>query len=71
MSGAVFSAEALDANRNGQLSGGQRREIQAGLDRKHSRLTGLVGRAFDPLAKDLQAGYVESIEGAIRKTPAV
>jgi hypothetical protein len=69
MSGAVFSAEALDANRNGQLSAGQRRELQAGLGRKHSGLTGLVGRALDPLAKDLQAGCVESIEGAIRKRP--
>lgn len=69
MSGAVFSAEALDSNRNGQLSAGQRRELQAGLHRKHSGLTGLVGRAFDPLAKDLQAGRVESIEGAITKKP--
>jgi hypothetical protein len=67
MSGAVFSAEALDANRNGQLSAGQRRGLQAGLGRKHSGLAGLVGRAFDPLAKDLQAGRVESIEGAITK----
>lgn len=69
MSGAVFSAEALDANRNGQLSAGQRRELQAGLGRKHSGLTGLVGRTFDPLAKDLQDGRVESIEGAITKRP--
>jgi hypothetical protein len=30
-------------------------------------LTGLIGRAFDPLSKDLSTGQVESVEGAITK----
>jgi hypothetical protein len=67
MSDTVFSADALGANRIGQLSSAQLSELKAGFHRKHSGLTGLVGRAFDPLSKDLKAGQVESIEGAITK----
>ncbi|MFL5829131.1 MAG: hypothetical protein ACJ76X_04380 [Solirubrobacteraceae bacterium] len=63
----VFSADALDANQNGRLSADQLRALETGIKSKHSGLTGLVGRAFDPLVKDAKAGRVERVEGAGRK----
>ena len=69
MTAEVFSPEALDANRNGELSDDQRSELESGLDRKHSGLTGLIGRRLDPLADDVKTARVESIEGvATRRT---
>ena len=52
----VFSADALDANQNGRLSADQLRALETGIKSKHSGLTGLVGRAFDPLVKDAKTG---------------
>lgn len=66
---AVFSAESLDANRNGQLSDWQRRALRNGLGWRHSGLTGLVGRAVDPVARDVEAGFVQYMDGAMRKLP--
>jgi len=67
MTDMVFLADALDANRGGRLSEGQRRQLQEGLDFKHKGLLGSVARGFDRLAKDLEAGRVENVEGAITK----
>ena len=52
----------------GTVPGGQRDGLQEGLGRKHSGLTGIISRAVDPLAKDVDAGEVSSIEGAITKS---
>jgi len=65
---AVFLTDALEANRSGRLTDAQRYGLQEGLARKHSGLTGIVSRALDPLAKDVDAGEVSSIEGAITKS---
>ena len=67
MTDMVFLADALDANRSGQLGEGQLRELQSGLDFKHKGLLGSVVRGFDRLAKDVEAGQVENVEGAITK----
>jgi hypothetical protein len=64
---ASFLPDSLDANRSGQLSARQVQGLQAGMDYKHSGLMGFVGRRFDRFAKDLDAGEVDSIEGAISK----
>jgi hypothetical protein len=67
MTDVAFVPDALDANRSGRLSASQVQGLRTGLDRKHTGLMGLVGRRFDRLAKDLDAGQVVSIEGAITK----
>ena len=68
MSDTVVSADGLDANRSGQLTVEQQHRLRDGLDRKHSGLTGLIGRAADPLVKDLKAGRVDNSEGAATKS---
>lgn len=58
---------ALAANRNGRLSDAQQRQLEAGVRARHTGITGLVGRHFDSRLKDVEAGAVQSIEGAITK----
>jgi hypothetical protein len=65
MSDSAFAANALDVNRPGQLSAEQRRELEAAVNRKMGRVMGLVLRRSDSLTKDLRAGEVQSIEGAV------
>ena len=67
MSDAAFQPEALAANQGGQLSDPQRDHLKDMLAMQHGGLAGLVGRAVDPIAWDVKAGRVESIEGAILK----
>ena len=61
------SEEALEANRAGRLSDPQRRELDAAARQHHAGVMGLALRRFLPLGKDVQAGRVESIEGAVTK----
>ncbi len=67
MTDLAFFPDALEANRSGQLSASQLQGLQTAVDRKHTGLMGLVGRRFDRFAKDLDAGQIESVEGAITK----
>jgi hypothetical protein len=69
MNGAAFSPESLDANRSGLLSDWQRSTLKNVLSTRHSGLAGLVGRAVDPMARDVQDGWVQVIEGALAKPP--
>jgi hypothetical protein len=59
--------EALEANRAGRLSDQQRRELDAAARQHHRGVLGLAFRRTLPLGKDVQAGRVESIEGAVTK----
>lgn len=67
MGEALLYEQALEANRAGRLDDEQRREIEAGLRARHSGLTGLVSMRVDTRSRDLKAGVVESVEGAITK----
>ena len=67
MSDSVFAPNALDANRTGQLGAEQRAELEAAVSRNLGRIMGVALRRSYPLAKDLPAGHVESIEGAVTK----
>ncbi len=59
--------EALAANRAGRLSDQQRRELDAAARQHHGGVVGLAFRRFLPLGKDVQAGRVDAIEGAVTK----
>ena len=63
MSDMVFSADALDANRSGQLTPEQVHALKTWLGAIHGAVSGLVGRQLDPLAWDLKAGQVEPSKG--------
>jgi hypothetical protein len=65
----VFAGDAVETNRNGQLTREQASEVEGMLDRRHGGITGLIGRALDPIAKDLREGRVETIEGPARDKP--
>ena len=59
--------DALDANRNGQLSPQQVQTPRTWLSSIHGGISGLIGRQVDPLAWDVKAGKVETIEGAMTR----
>jgi hypothetical protein len=61
------SEEALEANRAGRLSEQQRRELDAAARQHHGGVVGLAFRRVLPLGKDVQAGRVDAIEGAVTK----
>jgi hypothetical protein len=67
----VFTPDALDANRRGQLTPEQAKAVRNSIDNKHSGVTGLVAaaaeRAASPRGRDLAEGRVESVEGPFRK----
>jgi hypothetical protein len=67
MSDMVFLADALDANRSGRLSPEQVHGLETWLGAIHEGVSGLVGRQLDPLAWDVKAGKVETIEGAMTR----
>jgi hypothetical protein len=58
---------ALDANRRGQLSAEQLRDLRAQVSRRSKGLVGFALHSRDSLAKDVADGHVEAIEGAITK----
>lgn len=59
--------DALEANRAGRLSDQQRRELDAAARQHHGGVVGLAFRRILPLGKDVQAGRVDSVEGAVTK----
>jgi hypothetical protein len=67
----AFAPDALDANRNGQLTPEQVETVRNSIDNKHRGITGLVAaaaeRAASPRGRDLAEGRVESVEGPFRK----
>lgn len=58
---------ALEDNRAGELSAAQRRELRAAVHWHTEGMLGIALRRLHPLARDLKAGYVASVEGAVRK----
>jgi len=62
-----FLRDALAANRAGELSAQQRSELEAGVRANLGVLVRVLRRSH-PFAKDLAAGRVESIEGALTKS---
>lgn len=71
VSEASFSAEALQANREGCLTDAQRRDVQLEVDqRRHGGgffVVTFAAAPWRPMAEDLRSGHVVSIEGAITK----
>ena len=67
MSDAAFALDALEPNRAGQLSAKQRTALEAAVRHNLDRVLGRALRRSYPLAKDLDADRVESIEGAVTK----
>lgn len=67
MSESVFAPDALDANLGRALSAEQRRELESAVRRNPGRILSRALRRSYPLANDLEAGCVESIEGAVTK----
>ena len=71
MTDLVFTPDALDANRRGELTPEQAKAVRNSIDNKHSGITGLVAaaaeRAASPRGRDLAEGRVESVEGPFRK----
>jgi hypothetical protein len=67
----VFTPDALDANRRGELTPEQAQSVRKGIDDKHIGITGRVAaaaeRAASPRGRDLAEGRVESVEGPCRK----
>jgi hypothetical protein len=67
----VFTPDALDANRSGQLTPKQAEVVRNSIDNKHSGITGVVAaaaeRAASPRGRDLAEGRVESVEGPFSK----
>lgn len=59
--------EAVGANRAGRLGVEQCRELKAAMKRNGGSIVGLAIRRVGPLARDVQAGRVHSIAGAITK----
>jgi len=59
--------ESLEANRAGRLSPRQRADLQNALRNRNSGLWGRIRSTWDPLTKDVSAGRVDVIEGAISK----
>lgn len=58
---------ALEDNRAGELSAAQRRDLRAAVQWNTEGVLGIALRLFHPLARDLKAGRVESVEGAVTK----
>ena len=67
MSGSAFAPDALDTNQAGQLSAEQRGRLEAAVRNNLGRILGRALRRSFPLARDLEVGRVESIEGAVSK----
>lgn len=63
--------DALEANRAGRLSEEQRKDLQTDVERSAGGMVGRMLRRTTRLAKDVRAGRVESIEGAITKSMGV
>ncbi len=67
MTEVAFSADALGANRAGQLSPGQARDLQAGVRHRSRGLIRHLLHSHDAFARDVANGLVEPAEGAITK----
>jgi hypothetical protein len=61
------SDDSLAANRAGRLSPSQQTDLRDALRNRNSGLWGRIRSAWDPLTKDVSAGRVDAIEGAISK----
>jgi hypothetical protein len=59
--------ESLEANRLGRLSASQLEALEDRLANRRQSLLGRISQGWDPVAKDVEAGRVEAIEGAISK----
>ena len=67
LSDLVFLPDAVDANRAGWLGVQQCRELKGAMNRSAGRIVGVAIRRVSPLARDVRAGRVYSIEGTITK----
>jgi hypothetical protein len=67
MTGSVFSPDSLEANRRGQLSSSQERDLRDRLDRWRGWGPAVLLVTRGGLSKDLREGRVLSDEGAIMR----
>jgi hypothetical protein len=67
MTEPAYSVDALAANRAGQLSPDQTRHLRGAVQERSSGVFGYVVHRHDSFAKDVAAGKLDSIEGAITK----